>query len=133
MTSISNILWKISSQQPERTEALVRHLFVTNANFREYIKNCYTMKSRFKDLPTFEPDSAPTGLAPSNLDQVKSKFFKAIYNESIKEDSAKKMLIQVLESVDKNDVNFLKECMQGYVKIFPKGLWQEYVDNGALV
>lgn len=131
MTSISKILWKVSTAQPEQVEALVRHLFVTNSKFRAYISNCYTKQARFKEAPVYKPDIGPDGMAPSNLDLVQSKFFKAIYDESLKEETANKMLVQVFESVDKIDAEFLKQCMKGYVKVFPKGLWQEYVDNGA--
>jgi len=93
-----------------------KSLYIKNSIFRQYVNLCYYEIPLSKTPPEFSLDSAPAGLNLSCLEQQFKKFKSAFYDNSIKEETRKKMCIQVFESLNTLEIEFLKEVLRGNIK-----------------
>ena len=125
MITILRALEKAREVKPKKKQVeYLLGFYQANPTFKKYMDLCYSENPFITKLPKYTPDEAPAGLALSTLEYQYKKFYSSVYSEGYTDEVRNKMLVQVLESIDQEEVKFLKEIITGSTPRFPKDAWE---------
>jgi len=117
---------KIDKLDEEYRSGAYEILYKFNPRFTQYADLCYNMDATIstEGLPKITYDDAPMGMHPTHLEMIYKDFKAVVYNPNLDSNRVMQRFLQMCESIDKVEVDFLKQVIDGELRWFPYQDWK---------